>query len=196
MSCPPSHSKSSRGIHVGPIPFFPLESPSSPSVSSPTGFHGPLLLPVSAPEKICFVFLCSCMAEVQNLSAFVRCVVYFLSATFLLDSMLWGKRETEEGRKLLRAFNPEFWSFFLKTGCCPLSDLTFHVLRMRNKSSHKNPRVGCFERKYQSSIELFEGVGVILLRTVLNSSCFCFSFEVYFMFYCGFQISHALDLGK
>ena len=136
------------------------------------------------------------MAEVENLSAFVRCIVYFLSATFLLDSMLWGKRETEEGRKLLRAFNPGFWSFFLKTGCCALSDLNFQVLRMREKSLHKNPKVGCFERKCQSSMELFEGVGVILLRTVLNSSGFCFSFEVYFMFCCGFQISHGLDLGK
>lgn len=42
----------------------------------------------------------------------------------------------------------------------------------------------------------FLGEFVISLGIGLNASGLRFSFEVYFMFCCGFQISHGLDLGK
>lgn len=107
------------------------------------------------------------------------------------------KRDSEK-ENLLSAFNPRFGPFFSKTSsCCLLSYSNLHVLRMRNKSLHKNPRVSfqVFEGKLWSPVELL-GQFVISLGTVLNASGVRFCFEVYFMFCCGFQISHGLDLGK
>lgn len=109
-------------------------------------FHVSLLLPVSAPEKICFLFLFSHTTGSEPIVVQLsEALCVFTLASFLLDdSILRGKGESEKERKLLRAVHLGIDHFFLKAGCCLLSDLNLHVLRMRNKSLHKNPKVSCF----------------------------------------------------
>lgn len=124
------------------------------------GFHVPLLpeekheiLAVLAPEKICFPVLFLTRLRIRTL-------VHFSDALYISTQQLFGSTPYF-GRKLLRTFNPGFWFFFLKIGCCPLYDLNFHVLRMRNRSLHKNPRVGSLrgsfgpQWNFERALELF-----------------------------------------
>lgn len=100
-------------------------------------FRVSLLLPVSAPERSIFSTYFLTWLLFRTVVHLSNALCVFTPATFLLDdSILKGKRESEKERKLHRAVNLGFWPFFLKTGCCPLSVLNLHVLRMRNKSSH------------------------------------------------------------
>ena len=143
--------------------FLPLESPSSLSVSSPMGFHVPFLYCLSLLQKRCFFFLFKFphMSVVENEGAFVKCTVLHSPCSSLFDDLiLRGKRDSEE-ENLLSALNPGFWPFFAKTVSCRLfSDPNLPVLRTRNKSLHKNPRVcfQVFEGKFWSPVELFGGV--------------------------------------
>ena len=108
-----------------------------------------------------FFFLFPHMSVVENQGAFVKCTVLHSPCSSLFDDLiLRGKRDSEE-ENLLSALNPGFWPFFAKTVSCRLfSDPNLPVLRTRNKSLHKNPRVcfQVFEGKFWSPVELFGGV--------------------------------------
>lgn len=76
-------------------------------------FHGPLLLPVSAPEKTVFSSYFPTGLQVRTMVYLLNALFVFTPATFLLDDLIFrGKRESEKERKLLRVVNLEFWLFF------------------------------------------------------------------------------------
>lgn len=98
------------------------------------------------------------------------------------DSILREKRDSEK-ENLLSAFNPRFGPFFSKTSsCCLLSYSNLHVLRMRNKSLHKNPRVSfqVFEGKLRSPVELF---GAVCYFSRDSAECFWFTLLFRSLFY-------------
>ena len=182
------------------ILFLPLESPSSLSVSSPMGFHVPFLYCLSLLQKrSVFFFIIS--PHVRGWEPGCVCQMHCVALTPAVPClMIWylGERETVR-RKICSVpwtlgFGHFSWRQSLAASFLILTSLfSGQEINLYTKTQGFVSRClrGSFGPQWS-----FLGEFVISLGIGLNASGLRFSFEVYFMFCCGFQISHGLDLGK
>ena len=182
------------------ILFLPLESPSSLSVSSPMGFHVTFLYCLSLLQKR-FVFFdyfptCPWLWTRVRLSNALCC--FHPCFSLFDDLILRGERETGRRKVCSVPWTLGFGHFSWRQALAashliPTSLLSGWEINLFTKTQGFVSRClrGSFSPQWS-----FLGEFVISLGIGLNASGLRFSFQVYFMFCCGFQISHGLDLGK
>ena len=184
------------------ILFLPLESPSSLSVSSPMGFHVPFLYCLSLLQKrsVFFFFYyyfptCPWLRTRVHLSNALCCIHPAVPCL-----MIWylGERETVRRKICSVPWTLGFGHFSRRQSLAasfliPTSLFSGREINLYTKTQGFVSR--CLKGSFGPQWS-FLGEFVISLGIGLNASGLRFSFEVYFMFCCGFQISHGLDLGK
>lgn len=181
------------------ILFLSLESPSSLSVSSPMHFHVLFCTACLCSRKDLFSLIISLHVRGWELGCVcqMHCVAFTPAVPCL---MIWYLEEREIVRRKICSvpwtlgFGHFSWRQPLAASfLIPTSLFSGREINLYSKTQGFVARClrGSFSPQWS-----FLGEFVISLGIGLNASGLRFSFEVYFMFCCGFQISHGLDLGK